>query len=142
MRDETPSTTARDSSGRNPRVTRKRRDWQSTIADWRRSGESQVDYCRARGITIGTFRWWKSQLDRGRISTRRRRGAIRTPRAAEAAAPTVGPTLIPVTLCAEPTGAAIEVVLTGGRTVRIADDFHEETLRRIVAVLESVPCSH
>jgi hypothetical protein len=48
---------------------------------------------------------------------------------------------VPVRLVANATpAAAVEVVLRGGRVVRVAAGFAAQTLREVVAALEDLPC--
>jgi hypothetical protein len=54
------------------------------------------------------------------------------------------PTFVPVRLIEEPSppasDAALEVVVRGGRVVRVTPGFRAETLRAVVAALEELPC--
>jgi len=36
--------------------------WQRLLREWKKSGLSQAEFCRRRGITAMTFYWWKRQL--------------------------------------------------------------------------------
>jgi hypothetical protein len=48
---------------------------------------------------------------------------------------------VPVRLVEDtPPAAAVEVVLRGGRVLRVAAGFSAQTLREIVATLEDLPC--
>jgi len=48
---------------------------------------------------------------------------------------------VPVRLVEETAcGAAVEVVVRGGRVVRVAAGFAAQTLRAVVAALEDLPC--
>ena len=50
---------------------------------------------------------------------------------------------VPVQVVADavsPQSSALEVVLTDGRTVRVAPGFDAATLRQLLAVLEGRPC--
>jgi hypothetical protein len=53
--------------------------WQRLLADWERSGLSQAEFCRRRGVKAVTFAWWKrrlSQLAQESLDGRRRGDAI------------------------------------------------------------------
>jgi hypothetical protein len=79
-------------------------------------------FCARHGLATASFYNWRRVLQR---------------RAAEE------PAFVPVRVVADavPTQAsALEVVLTDGRTVRVAPGFHAATLRRLLAVLEGGPC--
>ena len=36
--------------------------WKKTIADQRRSGLSQADFCHQQGLSLSTFQRWRSRL--------------------------------------------------------------------------------
>lgn len=104
--------------------------WRGMIAAWGRSGLSQAEYCRRRRIQAVTFSWWKRRLssDAPDADGRRKRRFGRTAVAAgfvEVRMPETGPR------------AAYEVVLSGGRMVRVPGDFDAEALGRLIAVLEA-----
>ena len=85
------------------------------IADWRGSQLPLKTFCRDHGLSYASLYVWKRKLDR-RL-----------------------PTLFEVKLSppAAPAARAVyEVVLAGGRVVRVADDFHDDTLARLVAVVD------
>jgi hypothetical protein len=63
-----------------------------------------------------------------------------TPESSVADAAEMSP-FVPVRLVADATPtAAVEVVLRGGRVVRVAAGFAAKTLREVVAALEDLPC--
>ena len=47
---------------------------------------------------------------------------------------------VPVRLVPEAPSSAVEVVLRGGRVLRVADGFSVQALRQVVAALEELPC--
>jgi len=105
------------------RDERKERQWRSWICRWRGSGLTMRAFCARHGLATASFYHWRRVLER---------------RAAEA------PAFVPVQVVADATPAeasALEVVLVGGRAVRVAPGFDEATLRRLLAVLEGEgPC--
>jgi hypothetical protein len=104
------------------RDERKERQWQRWIGEWQASGLSVRAFCERRGLTVASFYAWRRVLQQ---------------RAAEKAA------FVPVQVVADalPTQASIlEVVLTDGRTVRVAPGFDAATLRQLLAVLEGRSC--
>jgi hypothetical protein len=104
------------------RDKQKERQWMHWIAEWRASGLSVRAFCGHRGLATPSFYHWRRVLER---------------RAAEKAA------FVPVQVVADPVPAqtsALEVVLTDGRTVRVAPGFDAATLRQLLAVLEGRPC--
>ena len=104
------------------RDERKERQWQRWIGEWQASGVSVRAFCQRRGLTVASFYAWRRVLQR---------------RDAERAR------FVPVQVLADavPTQAtALEVVLSDGRTVRVAPGFDAATLRQLLAVLEGRPC--
>lgn len=41
---------------------KRERYWQGEFEAWEKSGQSQADYCRKKGINIATWQKWKSQV--------------------------------------------------------------------------------
>jgi hypothetical protein len=131
----------------------KERYWRGYVAAWRRSGLSVRDYCRSYGLSEPSFYGWRRVLtERERLRRVQRAGAgdheAQQPAAAgerrssrdTAAAVPLSP-FVPLRLVDTPAPtAAVEVVLRGGRVVRVADGFAAPTLRAVVAVLEELPC--
>jgi hypothetical protein len=56
------------------------------------------------------------------------------------AAPAAVSPFVAVRLVEDAAPAAVEVVLRGGRVVRVAAGFAAQTLRAVVAALEDLPC--
>ena len=104
-----------------PRDPRKEHQWRCRVQQWQDSGLSVRAFCDRYGLAEPTFYAWRRAL--------RRR--------AEAAG-----TFIPVRVAAEeepaPAGA-VEVVLAGGRCLRVRPGFDPATLRHLLAVLEEAP---
>lgn len=105
-----------------PRDTRKEQLWRRLISDWRASGLTVREFCERRGLPEPSFYGWRRQLQRRRAEAAR---------------------FVPVRVLAdEPPVAegAIELVLAGKRSLRIAPGFDAATLRRLLDVLEDQPC--
>jgi hypothetical protein len=106
-----------------PRDERKEQQWRRWIGEWRTSGLGVRDFCDRRGLSEPVFYRWRRILEQ---------------RAADSAA------FLPVHIIPgdlpTPIGA-LELVLSGGRTVRVAPGFDAATLRQLLAVLEEGwPC--
>jgi hypothetical protein len=104
------------------RDEQKEHQWRRWFAEWQASGMSVRAFCQRRRQTVARFYAWRRVFQR---------------RAAEKSA------FVPVQIVADavPTQAsALEVVLTDGRTVRVAPGFDAATLRQLLAVLEARPC--
>jgi hypothetical protein len=101
------------------RDERKEQQWRRWIDQWRASGLSVGAFCARHDLAAARFYHWRRVLER---------------RAAEEPA-----AFVPVQVVADAVPAqasALEVVLTDGRTVRVAPGFDEATLRRLLALLE------
>src|SRR5262245_33591416 len=110
------------SQGR-PRDTRKEQQWRRWIGQWQQSGLSVRAFCARHDLAEPSFYAWRRLIQR-------RDGK--------------GGTFLPVQVVAgaEPSLAStFEVVLAGGRTLRVPPGFDAAALRQLLAVLEEVrPC--
>jgi transposase-like protein len=104
---------------------------------WKRSGETVGGFARRHGVGAERLRWWLRRL------SVEQQGSKSVPAVRFA----------PVRVveqqsrgednekCAPPRGdGALEVLLAGGRVVRIRNDFDAALLRRVVAALEESAC--
>ena len=119
--------------------------WRDVLARWGRSGLTQAEYCRRRGLSIGTFRWWRHALARrngGHSQARVVRGRTRgSPEARFVAVRVRGADDgMPSTRQIIGSDSRIDLVLNGGRVLRIGRGFDREALLEIVRVLESGAC--
>ena len=108
----------------------KHRRWQRTIAEAARSGLSIREFCRRRKLTVSHFYWWRRHLGmngRKRLSPKRDGGQS----AASFALVSDDPAA---------TDAGIELVLGDGRRLRIHKGVDGETLRAVLAAMESDQC--
>ena len=101
--------------------------WREQLRGQQASGQGVREFCRGAGLSVPSFYWWRREV---RIRDARRRGTNR-------------PQFVPVQMTPKPpTGAAVgvEVVLAGGRLIRVGSGFDADHLRAVVAALEAVPC--
>jgi hypothetical protein len=91
-----------------------RATWASRVREWRASGKPAAEFAATRGINASTLKWWSSELS-GPRST---------------------PPVVEVSLGAASEVAELEVRLVGGASIRVPRNFDEETLRRLLGVLE------
>ncbi|MGQ9668540.1 MAG: IS66 family insertion sequence element accessory protein TnpA [Anaerolineae bacterium] len=108
----------------------KARYWQRTISEAARSGMSIREFCRRRRLRESQFYWWQRKLKAGRNTRTVRRSGVNGNAASFA-------------LVSEEAGAidaSIELVLSDGRKLRIRQGVDEETLRSVLAALESARC--
>src|SRR5262249_18825164 len=101
------------------RDEQKEQRWQRRIEHWRASGLSVRAFCARRGLATASFYNWRRVLQRRATDEQ--------------------PAFVPVQVVADAVPAqasALELVLTDGRTVRVAPGFDAATLWRLLAVLE------
>ena len=95
--------------------------WRGQIALWQQSGESQVQFCRRRGLSRDQFCYWKSRL---------------SPGPGNGAAIVAVPVGTAALESAE--GARIGIQVAEGRYwVEVPEGFGQQTLRRVLEVLEA-----
>ena len=134
--------------------------WQDLVDQWSLSGLSQAAFCRKRGITYGSFTWWKQRLTTaagGHVAAlrdaRSSRGS-RSPRGSTAKldslrkaqtktgslldAQTKMGSFVEVQVTGSATRPNYEVILQRGRVLRIYDPFDSESVSRLIAAVEDV----
>ncbi len=97
--------------------------WKRILEDWVASGMDERDYCRRSVIPITKFRWWRKRL--------RPEHAVPTPFVSVRVKKERS---VPIS------SVPIEIVFPRDRIVRVRPGFDEETLARIVQILEAPPC--
>jgi len=104
----------------------KARFWRKAVHDAARSGLSIREFCRQRKLHESQFYWWQRHL------------------ATKLAPPPTKPAgAASFALVSGETGApdaGIELVLAGGRRLRIAKGVDEATLRSVLAALDEPGC--
>jgi hypothetical protein len=122
-------------------LTPRREYWRALVEECGRSGVSQAEFCRRRGIAIGTLSFWKHTLNREA-----------GPGAPRVAAVSVTPAFVPVRLAtpvpsgeAPPAGAPfwdgeLEIVLDRGRLVRVRGRVDPQWLEQVLGTLEARRC--
>ena len=113
------------------------RRWTEWVSKWQGSGSSQAAFCREHGLNGNTFNYWKLRVLKQRPGTKRFR---RVP-GAKSAANGGKARFTPVRVVAAAPGivapaCAYEVSLRSGHTIRIASNFDEASLRRLIGVLD------
>ncbi len=116
----------------------KEQHWRQHLAAWRRSGQTVRAYCRAQGLSEPSFYAWRRYLSERRPRT------TTADHAADPAQPTLSAAadaFLPVRLVDLPAVTPpVEVVLRGGRVLRVTAGFSASTLRDLIALLEDLPC--
>jgi transposase-like protein len=98
------------------------------------SGLSVHDYCFAYGLEVHTFYNWRRRLNREMPTPTGKDDASRLP------AQLVFAEVVLVSPAPVSSESVVEVVLRGGRRLQVGADFDEGALRRLVGLLESLPC--
>jgi hypothetical protein len=106
----------------------KARHWERTIHEATRSGISILEFCRQRSLQKSQFYWW-----RRRLKARRPQRTFRKQNKGQASFALVSdkPELM---------DAGIELVLVGGRRLRISKGVDETTLRTVLSAMGSDEC--
>jgi transposase len=111
----------------------KQRYWRDHLAAWRRSGLSVSAYCHQHDLAVPTFYLWRRTLEP--------RPAPPTPSRTDAAASPADTPFVPLRLVGPTaTPAVLELVLRGGRVVRVPAGFAPDTLRQLITLAEQLPC--
>lgn len=100
-------------------------DAQAALVAWSRSGLPLAAFAREHGIPIAKLRRWKGRLGRP--------------------APAVAFHRVKVSggqggALAHPSASSVDVVVRGGRSLRVHSGFDAELLRQVVEAMESWPC--
>lgn len=108
--------------------------WRGQVSAWVRSGESVRGYCRCRGLSEAAFYFWKRELkrrDAGAVTKAERLGfaEVRLPSSA-----------VDKAFPAGALEARIEIAVAGFLRIHVHPGFDEETLLRVIAVLERTAC--
>jgi hypothetical protein len=112
--------------------------WIEVVKAWQQSGLSQREYCQREGVNPSTLsRWRQRWLDQQASREVAERQSLKG-RGPE-------PCWVEVTACAGLGGDGLvsghfEVLVRGGRAIRLDPSFDAFGLRRLVEVLESLPC--
>jgi hypothetical protein len=117
----------------------KERYWRRVLGQCRQSVLTARDFCAANGLSEPSFYGWKREIarrDEERTAGTQARTAVSASRRSAAAAL---PAFVPVRIEAS-AACALEVVVAGGRLVRVRPGFDAAVLRQLLAVLEEPPC--
>jgi hypothetical protein len=121
------------------------RYWAGVLTAWERSGLSQAEYCRRQGLKAITFSWWKRQL-RGPSPSPRRRARTgaggsaspRRPAFVEVICPSSSPAAEAASISGLPAvSGGYEIVLAGGRVIRLPQAFDPHAVAQLIAAAES-----
>jgi transposase len=115
------------------RKAARERFWREHLAAWRRSGLSVRAYCHRHDLAQPTFYLWRRNLEQ--------RPATSTPNQPATQPTPANPPFIPVRLVGPtPNLPVLELVLRGGRIIRVPNGFAPEALRQLITLAEQLPC--
>jgi hypothetical protein len=113
--------------------------WAERIAGWKASGLKQRAFCERESLSYRSFLWWRRRL-RGQA---REAGLVavvmRSPLTA-AAARAGRPLPAVVSGDAGLVSESVEIRLHGGRSLSLSGPLDEARLRRLIGLLEGLPC--
>ena len=119
-------------------MTERAKYWSGLVAAWAGSGLSQAEFCRRRGIHGGTFAWWKRQLRRADAGAVPGVAATSGPSKRQARPSRRAPArFVEVRLSGASSAWMYEVVLAGGRSIRVPAQFDPRVLGQLIAAVES-----
>jgi hypothetical protein len=129
-------------------LTKREQQWRERIEAWRSSGQRQSEFCRSHGFPVSSFSYWKIKLVRREhlrageaVPGKTFQTRIKAPEGQDPGWQQVAWPATP--LCGAPAGSAedgLEVVLPSGWLIRLGRRFEAESLRRLLGVLEGMPC--
>ena len=135
-------------------MTERAKYWATQLAAWERSGLTQAEYCRRRGIKAVNLAWWKRQLlgsgrgrstrlaDRPKRSAKASKQRGRPTKPPERAKRRARPAKLSAPFVELPLANAFpaptyELLLVGGRAIRVPSQFDPQVLSRLISVVES-----
>ena len=127
------------------------RYWGRMIAAWGKSGLTQVEFCRRKGVSVGSLRWWKSTLAAKDRTARfeERPGGSALVRREEPSGTGERAAFLPVDVVhmkpevespASDTNGHLVLGIGKRFRIRLTRGFDREVLRSILAVLEEEEC--
>jgi len=113
-------------------MTRRAKHWRALLREQEWSGLTQAAFCRQRRINSGTFAWWKRKLraDAGTESAGSGAGSRRGPSRTD-------PLRFMEVAVVGAGRERYEIVLPGGRVVRVPADFDPANVARLIRAVES-----
>jgi transposase len=107
--------------------------WREHLAAWRRSGLSVRVYCHRHALAQPTFYLWRRNLEQT--------SAASTPNQPATQPTAANPPFLPLRLVGPtPNQPVLELVLRGGRSIRVPNGFAPDALRQLITLAEQLPC--
>jgi len=122
-------------------MTERARYWKGLLTEWDRSGLSQAEFTRRRGVSAVTFSWWKRKLretaEPARRRARHQAGGPQPHREADfvevvwPSTPSASGSALPAI------SSGFEIALANGRVIRLPQAFDPAVVAQLVAAVES-----
>ncbi len=110
-------------------MTQRAKYWQTVLSECERSGLTQAAFCRQQGIKPATFYWWKRRLTGD--------GEGGGNAGAQPISEGKANRFVEVVMGGSLPGRGYEVLVSGGRVIRLPVDFDSDRVARLVAAVES-----
>ena len=117
--------------------------WRQMFARWRASGLSIAAFCEEAGLSQENFYRWRRVLRKRTSQSDQQRLPQAVDETTEKAVTAIArplPLFVPLTVESIVAAAVLEVVVRGGRVIRVPAGFDAPTLAQVLAVLEEQPC--
>jgi len=121
-------------------MTNRAKYWARLVNSWRKSGLTQAEFCRRRGVKAVTFAWWKGRF-RGtgeRADHRKSRSTARGRRREAEFTEVMWPGRVLADGMAATRDASLggyEIVLGDGLSLRLPGDFDPEKVSQLIALV-------
>jgi hypothetical protein len=123
-------------------MTDRAKYWARLLASWQKSGLTQAEFCRRRGVKAVTFAWWKRKLRGAPERAHHRRSCLTTTRRrAEAKfAEVMWPDRMlargaPVAATSDALSGGYEILFTDGLVIRLPGNFDPEKVSQLIGLV-------
>jgi hypothetical protein len=122
---------------RKSRPSRSAAEWRKEVQAWKKSGVPAAEYAAKHDLNASTLMWWSSATKRGGYGSREgARGGSGRARKRKSVAFLPVRVREPATQAAAPAMLRPEILLQGGRRVRIAEQMSLEQFVRLLDAIE------
>jgi hypothetical protein len=116
--------------------------WARLVESWEKSGLTQAEFCRRRGVKVVTFAWWKRKL-RGtaeRVHHGRSRSTTTRRRPEATFTEVMWPDRVlaggaPVAVTSDARSGGYEIALADGLVIRLPSDFDPEKVSQLIGLV-------
>lgn len=116
-------------------MSERAKHWQRLLEAWEKSGLSQAEFCRRRKVKAVNFGWWKRKLE---SMSKSHPGTGRSGSSRTRSSPgSAHRQFVEFRMTDAAAGWAYEVVVRGGRVIRLPQDFDPAVVAHLVVAVES-----